>query len=163
ASSHNDKVTISAPGVNVLSLYPMEKDTGDGTQDGYTQLTGTSMATAFASGTAALLMSAKIATTPATVKDALICGAEDAGAAGRDDFYGYGHLKADMSMTWHNNGALNAANCKVTLSNDNFANAKVISPVPFSVTQAISIRSVTTETTDPATICGVAKQQTLWY
>ena len=163
-SSFNAAVTISAPGENILSLYPKEKDGDSGPipGDGYTLQDGTSMAAAFVSGTAALLMSAKIATTPDTVRDALICGAEDAGTAGLDDSYGYGRLKADMAMSWHLNGSGNAANCKVTLFNDDFQFAKLITVAPFSITQAISDRSVSEQATDPQ-ICGASREQTLWY
>jgi hypothetical protein len=158
SSTHNASVLVSAPGVSILSTWPKELDTTDGTPDGYTQQSGTSEATGFVSGTAALLMSANVAKTPATVRDALTCGAEDAGVGGRDDFYGYGRLKADMSMNWHNN----SAGCKVTLANDNFENATAISTLPFTATQPINDRSVTEQTTDPQ-ICGVTAEQTLWY
>jgi thermitase len=166
-STHNSNVLVSAPGVDVPSLWPKELDLpanthnpADLTQDGYTTETGTSMAAAFTSGVVALLESANIATTPATVRDALMCGAEDdIPNSGRDDFYGYGRLKADLSMNWN----YNSTSCKATLPNDNFQSATVISALPYGISQAVSDRSVTEQPgTDPQ-ICGALREQTLWY
>ena len=157
-STYNSNVLISAPGVGILSDFPVELDTSDGTPDGYTMASGTSMATAYVSGTAALLMGNNVAQTPATVRDALICGAEDAGDPGWDPHYGYGRLKADLSLNWRDN----SASCTVTLPNDDFQSAARITRLPFSMTQAVSDRSVTEQASDPQ-ICGIAPEQTLWY
>lgn len=117
------------------------------------------MAAAYVSGVAALLESASIATTPATVRDALMCGAEDDIAAdGYDQFYGWGHLKADLSMNWRNN----STSCKVTVPNDNLQSATVIPALPFGNNQSISDRSVTEQLSDPQ-ICGAFREQTVWY
>jgi subtilisin family serine protease len=159
-------VTVTAPGVSILTTIPVALDTNDGTQDGYAIdpstaafPSGTSFSAAYVSGVAALLMSAKVATTPATVRDALICGAVDAGAVGYDPDYGYGRVNAALSMNWNGN----SASCKVTQPNDNFESAKVITTVPFSASQPVSSQSVTEQTTDPATICGITPEETLWF
>ncbi len=157
-STSNPFVDISAPGVNILSTVPAELDSDPGTPVGYALDDGTSMAAPHVSGVAALLLSAKVATTPATVLDALICGAEDAGAPGFDPEYGHGRLKADYSMNWRNN----SASCKVTLPNDRLETPTLVRTVPFNAVQPVSDRSVTEQAGDPL-ICGAAREQTLWY
>lgn len=160
-STNNNQVDFSAPGVGIRSTVPVELDT-DGTADGYTTDTGTSFAAPHVSGIAALLMSASVATTPATVMDALMCGAEDEtdppGAPGYDNYYGHGRVKADFAMTWHSN----SSSCTVTLPNDNFEAASVITVAPYRATQAVHSRSVTEQASDPL-ICGSTREQTLWY
>jgi len=155
-STNNNQVDISAPGVNILSTIPVEIDLD---ADGYVSgLQGTSFAAPHVSGVAALLMSANIATTPATVMDALRCGAEDAGTAGYDNFYGNGRLKADFSMNWFNN----SASCQVTLANDKFEAATLITRLPYRATLPVHSRSVTEQNSDPQ-ICGGTREQTLWF
>jgi thermitase len=151
-SNSNNMVDISAPGgevgTGIFSTLPGNT---------YGELNGTSQATAYVSGVAALILSAKVATTPATVLDALVCGAE--GDLDPNPANNYGRLKADFSMNWHEN----SSSCEVTQPNDNFEAAKVITPMPFTFTQPVHSRSVTVQATDPNTICGVPKLQTLWF
>lgn len=156
-SVSNASVDISAPGVNILSTVPIEMDVY-GAADGYGILSGTSMSAPHVSGVAALLMSAKVATTPATVLDALQCGAEDAGDPGPDPDFGSGMLKADYSMNWRGN----SAGCKVTQPNDNFETATLVRAVPYKVVQPVHSRSVTEQAGDPQ-LCGLQREQTLWY
>lgn len=148
-STYNDRVTVSAPGVDIFSTV------AGGYQGGWN---GTSMASPHVAGVAALLISARVATTPATVREAIICGAMDAGAAGYDNEYGWGWVQADWAMNWRNN----ASSCKVSQPNDDFAAATKITRVPFQATQPIHTRSVTAQSTDPF-ICGYTPYQTLWY
>lgn len=61
---------------------------------------GTSMATPHVSGVAALLISQGNTTTPDEVRAALQQTAEDKGAPGRDDTYGYGLVDAYTALLW---------------------------------------------------------------
>jgi subtilisin family serine protease len=62
--------------------------------NGYAYLDGTSMATPHVSGVAALVWSANPSATNDQVRDALTSTAIDLGAAGRDNYYGYGLVQA---------------------------------------------------------------------
>lgn len=152
-STQNNTVTVSAPGVNVYSLARV--DWPGGTGDAF--WTGTSSSAAYVSGIAALLYADNVARTPAAVREALICSAEDAGAPGYDNAFGYGRVQADVALTWRGPNA----GCHIPIPNDLFAGAMVIKKVPFTVSQVIHSRNVTTDATDP-TDCGTPVQ-TLWY
>ncbi|NUO77534.1 MAG: S8 family serine peptidase [Lysobacter sp.] len=60
----------------------------------YAVLSGTSMASPHVAGVAALLYSAKPSATAAEVRNALTSTAQDLGAAGRDNEYGFGLVRA---------------------------------------------------------------------
>lgn len=150
SANDNDRVTISAPGVNVYSLARM-------TVGGNGFWTGTSPAAAHISGIAALLYADNIARDPAKIREALICSAVDTGATGYDNITGYGIVQADWAMNWR----INSASCKVTQPNDLIQNATEIKRIPFNVVQAVHSRSVTGEAGEPSTC--FATNETLWY
>lgn len=64
------------------------------TPSDYSFLNGTSMATPAAAGAAALIWSNHPGCTGTQIRDAMKASADDQGAAGRDDFFGYGIVKA---------------------------------------------------------------------
>ncbi len=94
-SSTGPAVEIAAPGSSILSTYP-------GNQ--YEYLSGTSMACPHVSGVAALLLSGGISdlNSDGTVNDdvrlALQVTAQDLGAAGRDDDFGFGLVDAAAAI-----------------------------------------------------------------
>jgi subtilisin family serine protease len=83
-SRRNDKVELTAPGVDVLSTY------NDG---GYSTMGGTSMATPHVTAAAAVVWSSDPSRTNAEIRQALQDTALDLGATGRDDEYGFGVVK----------------------------------------------------------------------
>lgn len=73
------------------------RSTHDATKNGYDAWDGTSMATPHVSGVAALLFDACPGATAAQVRSALAAGAQDLGAAGRDNVFGFGLVRACQS------------------------------------------------------------------
>ncbi len=108
-SNYGASLDVMAPGgdMNV-------DQNGDGYGDGVLQQTfsgnvknfgyyffqGTSMATPHIAGVAALVIANGNATTPDMVRDALQSTADDLGAAGRDDFYGWGLVNATAALNY---------------------------------------------------------------
>ncbi len=66
----------------------------------YAYFDGTSMATPHVSGVAALVWSHHLNCSASEIRNALSATAEDLGAAGRDDFYGYGLVQAKDAVDY---------------------------------------------------------------
>ena len=94
-SQYNSQVEIAAAGVSVNSTLP---------GDTYASWNGTSMATPHVSGVASLVWSFYQSCTNEQIREALQATAQDRGAAGKDNFYGWGVVKAkdayDYLNTW---------------------------------------------------------------
>lgn len=69
---------------------------------GYEAWNGTSMASPHVAGIAALIWSPKTSRTPGQIREAMEKTAEDLGAAGRDDFYGHGLVRAKAALDYLN-------------------------------------------------------------
>lgn len=94
-SSYGDEVSLSAPGVSILSTmptYPVSMTRNDGYQQGYDAFSGTSSAAPLVSGLAALLL-AQQARSPADTVQALERSAHVL-SAGWNPSSGYGRLDA---------------------------------------------------------------------
>ncbi|MHA1989911.1 MAG: S8 family serine peptidase, partial [Candidatus Hodarchaeales archaeon] len=84
-SNYGETIEIAAPGVNIYSSMP---------SNSYDYLDGTSMATPYVSGVAALILSQFPDWTAQQVRLHLQETAEDLGDQGRDDLFGYGLVNA---------------------------------------------------------------------
>ncbi|HBF36374.1 MAG TPA: peptidase S8 [Firmicutes bacterium] len=93
-SNFGTKLDVVAPGSDILSTYIDGKG-----PSGYTYFSGTSMATPFVSGVAAVIKSVNPKLSPAEVTDIIHRSATDLGAPGFDKYYGYGLINADKAVT----------------------------------------------------------------
>jgi len=89
-SNYGPEVDLSAPGVGIVST----SYTG-----GMTTMSGTSMATPFVAGAAGLVRAIAPSYSWAQVSARLTATASDKGAAGRDDYFGYGRLNVAAAVS----------------------------------------------------------------
>lgn len=90
-------ISVSAPGVDILSTTPTY-DVSDPLPYEYGTMSGTSMATPYVSGVAALLLSLYPNMTPAQVKARLEATADDVGLPGFDTYTGHGRVNAARAL-----------------------------------------------------------------
>jgi len=95
-SNYNASVDISAPGQDVYSTMPtyLVGLNSYGHNQIYDFLSGTSMASPMAAGVANLLSAQRPALTPAQIEKVLEDNADDEGAPGYDNEFGYGRVNA---------------------------------------------------------------------
>jgi subtilisin family serine protease len=90
-SNAGSEVAISAPGEFISTTSH---------NGGFKSFSGTSAAAPFVAGVAALLKSMPEKPTALKIKDALLMGAKDLGAPGKDPQYGYGRVDAAESYNY---------------------------------------------------------------
>jgi subtilisin family serine protease len=88
-ANRGQHVAIAAPGVDILVAAP---------DDAYLMSSGTSMASAYASGVVALLLGRKPDLTPDAVKRIIMSTAHALGPKGRDDQFGAGLIDANSAI-----------------------------------------------------------------
>lgn len=91
------EIALAGPGVDILSDY-WQRRAGLPYVPAYARLDGTSMASPFVAGAAALVWSKHPDWNAGQVREALENGAVDLGDAGRDDEYGYGLVNPYRSL-----------------------------------------------------------------
>ena len=100
-SNYGPNLELVAPGVNILSTfprYPVYLSITENCTLNYTELSGTSMATPFVAGVAALLKSYNYSLTNAEIRRILDETARDLGSLGRDEYFGYGLVNATAAI-----------------------------------------------------------------
>lgn len=95
-SNYGPEVDVVAPGIWILSTYPLAL-TAPGHLP-YAYATGTSMAAPHVSGLAALIKSKKPWLSPAEVMKVIKYTADDIGTPGRDDYVGYGRINCERAL-----------------------------------------------------------------
>ena len=90
-SNYGSTLDVMAPGVNILSTYYSANNS-------YAYMSGTSMATPFVAGVAAILAGITGGNTPDEIDQVLKDTALDLGTAGRDNNYGYGLVQLDAAI-----------------------------------------------------------------
>ncbi|MCH1627780.1 S8 family serine peptidase [Ferdinandcohnia quinoae] len=96
SSATGAEVEIVAPGYQIYSTVPVSTDQ-DGNQDGYSWMTGTSMAAPFISGLLATYKENFPEKTNLELRQMLIQNALDLGNQGKDSWYGYGLAQAILA------------------------------------------------------------------
>lgn len=85
----NDQIELAAPGVGIESTLPNNR---------YGKMDGSSVATPYVSGVAALVWSHHPECSNRQIRDILQQTAVDKGISGRDDVYGYGLVQAKVAV-----------------------------------------------------------------
>jgi subtilisin family serine protease len=96
-SNANNAIDLSAPGVGILAAVPPALD-GDGAQDGYEALSGTSFSAPMVSAAIAWVRAARPELTPDRVVQAIRLGARDVDRPGWDPLTGFGVLNVGNSL-----------------------------------------------------------------
>ncbi|MBR0405757.1 MAG: S8 family serine peptidase [Eggerthellaceae bacterium] len=94
---------ISAPGIGIVSTYPVDRSSKSSYGKGYWSLSGTSMAASVVSGIAALVWTSNPSLSPGEVKSVLCSTADDiraadGGGVGFDAHTGYGLVNASKAV-----------------------------------------------------------------
>lgn len=89
-SNYGRSVDIAAPGVGIVSAYP---------GDSYQSMNGTSMATPYVSGAAAVLKLENMALSNKEIEHLLLSYTDDLGTVGKDKYYGEGVLNMAHFMS----------------------------------------------------------------
>ena len=87
-SNYGEHLDVVAPGRRIYSTV-LGSD-----EDGYGYMSGTSMATPFVSGAAALVLSVDPTLTPDELTALIVQQSQDLGVPGRDPLYGFGRINA---------------------------------------------------------------------
>ncbi|MHC1684068.1 MAG: S8 family serine peptidase [Clostridiaceae bacterium] len=103
-SNYNDKVSLTAPGLDILTTIPNGE---------YGFASGTSFSAPIVSATAAIMKSVRPDLTPQTIKTLLQNNTIDLGSLGRDNYFGYGKVDAYKVI----NSALSPQSIKIQPSN----------------------------------------------
>lgn len=96
-SQYGDWISVSAPGVDILSTFPTYRTQMPGKK--YGSISGTSMATPAVAGVAALIRSQWPEMDHLQVRAQLEQGVDDLGPKGFDKYYGHGRINVKKALT----------------------------------------------------------------
>jgi Subtilase family/S-layer homology domain len=96
SSATGSSLEVVAPGYNIFSTVPLTSDSFDGIRDGYTYMTGTSMAAPYVTGIMATYKEQFPTYTTQQLRDILVSNVKDLGVAGRDNKYGQGIAQSKL-------------------------------------------------------------------
>ncbi|MBF2054130.1 MAG: peptidase S8 [Candidatus Sericytochromatia bacterium] len=96
-SQYGTWISVSAPGVNILSTFPTNANNMN--RRNYGSISGTSMATPAAAGVAALIRSQFPDMNREQVRAQLEQGTDDLGEPGYDIYYGHGRINVAKALT----------------------------------------------------------------
>ena len=96
-SQFGPHISVSAPGVKILSTFPQYAN-GIG-QTNYGKISGTSMACPYVSGLAALVRSVNPGLSAADTRTRIEKSADDLGPSGFDDKFGFGRVNVAKALT----------------------------------------------------------------
>ncbi|HZK34100.1 MAG TPA: S8 family serine peptidase, partial [Bacillota bacterium] len=102
-SNTSDRIDVSAPAENILSLIPKELDSNiedyiNIDNDGYSFCGGTSFSCAYISAMAAIIKALDYELTNEQIRQIIISSAKNIGEEGKDDVFGYGKLDMRKSL-----------------------------------------------------------------
>lgn len=95
-SQYGKWISVSAPGVGILSTFPTYNTSG---KKDYGSISGTSMATPAVAGVVALIRSQFPTMNREQVRAQLEHSVDDLGAPGFDDYYGFGRINVAKALT----------------------------------------------------------------
>ncbi|MEO6511774.1 MAG: S8 family serine peptidase [Nocardioides sp.] len=150
------KPDVVAPGLSVVAAQA-------GTTSSYLALSGTSMATPFVAGVVALGLEAAPAATPAQVKNALRASAQDAGATGPDNEWGFGLVDARAFVAALGAAAPGTAPWPNHQVVEGSVGSGAIASFPITVTTAGVSLAVTLRTTNGHSTCALQVGADCWY
>ena len=102
-SNYGNGIDVTAPGYEIYSTMPTYTTSEMncyGLSQNYDYLSGTSMATPFVSGLAALIFSQNQSLHPEDVQGIIRASVDDKGDPGYDDFYGAGRINAGRALQY---------------------------------------------------------------
>ena len=140
-SGHRSYVDVAAPGVGIYSTYPGRS---------YTYQDGTSMATPFVSGLAALVWSLDSVLPHEQVRSIIQTTADDLGDPGKDDYFGFGRINAWRALGTVINLQTSPTQVRFLVDDDS-------DPTPSSVSV-----NVTTTSSNPITWTATISPSVAW-
>lgn len=115
-SAVGPEVELVAPGDSILSTFPIEWDYEDGRTDGYTRLSGTSMAAPHVTGLLAIYKERFPQMTNVELRNLITSTAKDLGVKGRDTLYGFGLIQYRTELPYSVSFTKTSSTGKVVLS-----------------------------------------------
>jgi subtilisin family serine protease/chitodextrinase len=101
-SNYGEKIDVTAPGVNILSVKAAVNNmcsSGNTVGTNYCVVSGTSMATPHVAGLASLILAKNPNLSNEEVRQIIRTQADDLGATGKDSSFGYGRINASNSVS----------------------------------------------------------------